>query len=56
MADHQLELEKFDFVRFTWPNIHGIPICKAIPKKQLHKYWKDGIRIPAGNMCNVKTI
>ena len=38
----------YDYIRFTFSDIHGIPKCKTVPAKHLEKYIKEGVHTCVG--------
>ena len=34
---------KYDFIRFTWSDIHGIARCKLVPARHAESFFKHGI-------------
>ena len=42
------ELGKFDYLRFTWADLHGISRGKCVPSRYVIKLWKEGVRAYAG--------
>jgi len=39
------KLVKFDFVRFTYADIHGIGRCRSVPRRHVEEYLTKGVDI-----------
>jgi glutamine synthetase len=42
----------FDYVRFTWSDIHGIARCKSVPRRNVASMLEDGVGTPLGKHTN----
>lgn len=42
------QLKTYDFVRFTWTDVHGINRGKTLPARNAHRFLKKGTGIYAG--------
>ena len=40
--------EKYDFLRFTFVDIHGIGRCKTVPKSAFDNFFKKGAQFYVG--------
>ena len=41
----------YDFVRFTFADVHGTAKCKSVPAKHLSKYVREGVNTCVGKQC-----
>ena len=38
----------FDYVRFTWPDLHGISRSKLVPRRNVSCMWDQGVHVFEG--------
>ena len=55
LSTKQSQIENFDFVRFTFADIHGISRGKAIPRRHVGRFMKEGIDLYAGTFSGKRT-
>ena len=45
-----ISVDQFDYVRFTWSDIHGHPRGKTIPRNSVASMWKHGMHTFTGEL------
>ncbi|ELU18499.1 hypothetical protein CAPTEDRAFT_219831 [Capitella teleta] len=48
MADANLKLDDFDFIRFCWSDTHGISRARMIPRRNVAKFMQSGVGVFQG--------
>jgi hypothetical protein len=44
-------IDKFDYIRFTFSDIHGIARSKSIARRNFHEFFTAGMTIFSGEHC-----
>lgn len=47
-SDAEEAAEQFDYVRFTFADIHGIARCKSVARRNFEEFFADGITVSFG--------
>ena len=42
--------EEFDYLRFTWIDVHGMAKGKTVPKRNIDGLWKHGLGVYTGEI------
>ena len=56
MSTKQSQIENFDFVRFTFADIHGISRGKTIPRRHVGRFMKEGVDLYAGKFSSKPSV
>lgn len=49
-GDGAMTSADFDYVRFTWSDIHGVARCKSVPRRHVTAMLEEGVGIPIGEV------
>ena len=49
-------IDKFDYIRFTFGDIHGIARSKSIARRNFHEFFAEGMTIFSGEHCLVLSL
>jgi len=56
MNTSQCQIKDFDFVQFTFADIHGISRGKSIPKRHVSRFMEEGIDLYAGKLSGSRAL